>query len=59
MFSGQTVEFVSSAWATPGSMHEQTTYDIDLIFDNLFPCIDFTADFVLHYEGSIPASKHC
>jgi predicted ribosomally synthesized peptide with SipW-like signal peptide len=23
-------------------------------FANLFPCIDFTADFLMHYEGTIP-----
>jgi len=31
------------------------TYDIDMVYDNLFPCIDFTADFIFHYEGTIPA----
>ena len=29
-------------------------YDINMVYFNLFPCIDFTADFLLHYEGSIP-----
>jgi uncharacterized repeat protein (TIGR01451 family) len=29
-------------------------YDAVLEFDNLFPCIDFMADIVFHYEGSIP-----
>jgi len=47
------VELISSAWS-----HDYTgdgDYDIGMTFDNLFPCIDFTADFILHYEGSIPA----
>jgi hypothetical protein len=25
-----------------------------MIYDNLFPCIDFCADFIFHYTGSIP-----
>lgn len=29
-------------------------YDAVLEFHNLFPCIDFTADIVFHYDGSIP-----
>ena len=28
--------------------------EITVTFDNMFPCIDFTADFLLHYAGSIP-----
>lgn len=27
---------------------------ITVTFDNMFPCVDFTADFLLHYAGSIP-----
>ena len=30
-------------------------YDAVLEFDNLFPCIDFTADIVFQYKGTIPA----
>jgi uncharacterized repeat protein (TIGR01451 family) len=30
-------------------------YDAVLEFSNLFPCIDFMADIVFHYEGTIPA----
>lgn len=30
-------------------------YDVKMIYDSLFPCIDFSADFVFHYGGSIPA----
>lgn len=29
-------------------------YDVDFIFDNIFPCIYFKADFIAHYIGSIP-----
>jgi len=46
------IELVASAWS-----HDYTgegDFDLGMTFDNLFPCIDFTADFVLHYEGSIP-----
>ena len=47
------IELVSSAWSHdyegPGD------FDFAMTFDNLFPCIDFTADFIIHYEGSIPA----
>ena len=28
--------------------------EITVTFDNMFPCVDFTADFLLHYAGSIP-----
>jgi len=48
---------VASAWAEPcDTMDETGDYDgVELFFDNLFPCQDFTVDFILHYEGSIPA----
>jgi hypothetical protein len=29
-------------------------YDVEMVWSNLFPCIDFTADVVFHYDGSIP-----
>jgi len=53
-------ELVSSAYAGPGGMHPDPTgvdkqYDVDMTYDNLFPCIDFCADFIFHYDGSIPA----
>jgi len=48
-------EFLSYARATPGTTHGDKEYDIDMEFDNIFPCIDFTADFIMHYTGSIPA----
>jgi len=51
MFSGCNVELVASAWAAPGDEDDQ----VKMTWDNIFPCIDFTVDFILHYEGSIPA----
>lgn len=45
-------ELVSSAWAKPSS---SDGFDVDLIWDNIFPCQDFKVDILLKYEGSIPA----
>jgi hypothetical protein len=57
--NGGQAELVSCSFAGPGSEHdiggELETSDIDFTFNNLFPCIDFSADFVVHYIGSIPA----
>jgi predicted ribosomally synthesized peptide with SipW-like signal peptide len=44
------IDPVACATAVEG----QTPDDIVVTFSNLFPCIDFSADFLLHYEGSIP-----
>ena len=47
-----TIELIASAWS-----HDYTgdgTFDFGMTYDNLFPSIDFTADFILHYEGTIP-----
>jgi hypothetical protein len=56
---GAQAKLISYAEAGPGGAHtfdeEPITSDIDFKFDNLFPCIDFSADFVIHYIGSIPA----
>lgn len=51
------VELVSWSYAMPGSyvFPDQTESDVDMEYHNLFPCIDFEADFVFHYIGSIPA----
>jgi hypothetical protein len=38
---------------TPDGGEEQIS-DIDVEFSNLFPCIDFRADFVIHYTGDMP-----
>lgn len=48
-------EFESYAVAKPGTVHNDKTYDVDMIWNNIFPCNDFTADIVIHYTGSIPA----
>jgi len=49
-------ELVSWAYAEEGShvWPDQTTSDIDMVYQNLFPCIDFSADFIFHYIGTIP-----
>jgi len=44
-------ELVAHAIAEPGDGENE----VKMTYDNLFPCIDFTADFVFHYDGSIPA----
>lgn len=40
------------SWANASEIDEDTVY---VEFDNIFPCVNFIADFVFHYEGSIPA----
>ena len=42
---------VAHAWALPGAADDEVFVE----FANLFPCIDFTADVLLRYDGSIPA----
>jgi uncharacterized repeat protein (TIGR01451 family) len=36
------------------TLPEEKNYDAMIVFDNLFPCIDFTADILFHYVGTIP-----
>lgn len=50
-------ELVAFAEAGDGAytFPDGTESDVDMEFDNLFPCIDFCADFIFHYGGSIPA----
>jgi len=43
---------VSSAYAQSGSGE----WDVEFVFDNLFPCVDFVADFVAEYTGTIPVN---
>jgi len=56
-----TAELVAYAEAGEGgtgmSLPDTTAVvsDVDMEYDNLFPCIDFCADFIFHYGGSIPA----
>jgi hypothetical protein len=42
---------VAHAWALPGAAEDEVFVE----FANLFPCIDFTADILMRYDGSIPA----
>jgi hypothetical protein len=50
-FAGATTAIpISSSFAAAGG-----DYDVVMTYDNLFPCIDFEADFIVHYVGSIPA----
>jgi hypothetical protein len=55
--NGYGAEMVAFAEAGDGSyvFPDGTASDIDMVYDNLFPCIDFCADFIFHYGGSIPA----
>ena len=41
---------VACAEAMPGAGE----FDVDVIFDNLFPCIDFVADIEITYTGTVP-----
>ena len=43
---------VSQSYAEVGT---GTDYDVVMTYNNLFPCIDFEADFIFHYGGSVPA----
>jgi hypothetical protein len=45
---------VSYAKGRPIQAGDPEGYDAVIEFDNIFPCIDFTADVVFHYEGTIP-----
>ena len=46
--------FVSYAKSKPGTVHDTISYDVDMEFKNVFPCVDFQADFIMYYEGTIP-----
>lgn len=52
-----THELVSWAKAEQGTDAAGALVDdsVKMTFHNLFPCIDFRADFIVHYVGSIPA----
>jgi len=43
-------KLVSSSWAQEGTNDE----DVNVYFDNLFPCTWFKADIIIKYTGSIP-----
>jgi len=42
--------YVASSYGQPGT----NNYDVDFVFENIYPCIFFKADFIAHYIGSIP-----
>ncbi|MDG6219758.1 MAG: hypothetical protein QCI00_10040 [Candidatus Thermoplasmatota archaeon] len=44
-------EKISYAYAKEGTQG----YDVDMIFSNIFPCTEYTADVYIHYIGSVPA----
>jgi predicted ribosomally synthesized peptide with SipW-like signal peptide len=44
---------VACATAVAGAENE-----VVVTFDNLFPCINFSADFLLHYNGSVPVKVY-
>lgn len=51
---------VACSYAMPGGLHtdsegNELQYDVDMVYNEIFPCIDFCADFLFHYDGSIPA----
>jgi hypothetical protein len=48
--SGYAIEFVSSAIAEPGIEDDTVT----MTYTDIMPCVEYTADFIFHYEG-IPA----
>ncbi len=48
-------ELVAYAKGRAVQANDPPGYDAVLEFHNLFPCIDFMADIVFHYKGSIPA----
>jgi len=49
-FPGCTIEEISYAYA-----YDDGDDAVKMTFNNLFPCQDFVADVIFHYEGSIPA----
>ncbi len=51
-YNGFYAELVSFAKA---QHYDGDDYDVHMVYDNLFPCKNFTADFVIHYTGSVPA----
>lgn len=41
--------YVADAQAYKGTYH-----DVDMVFNNVFPYVELTADFIFHYVGSVP-----
>jgi len=53
--NGGNAELIAYSEAKAGTNHGGKDYDIDFIYSDIFPCIDFSADFIIHYTGSLPA----
>ena len=47
---------VASSYATQtiGADNEPVDDSVTVVFNNIFPCIDFEADITIHYTGSVP-----
>jgi len=45
--------YIAKAIAYEG---DENPYDVEFLFDNIFPCTDFIADFVVQYTGTIPVN---
>ena len=52
-FDGQW-EFVACATASDPTPNDDDN-KVTMSWNNIFPCTDFSADFIFHYDGSIPA----
>ena len=59
LYTGCTAEIISYAWAEQTMTGDTTPVPVDdaitVIYDNLFPCIDFKVNYLFYYDGSIPA----
>ena len=61
LYPGCNIELISWAKGRDAIASDPTNQDTGLAYDaivefyNLFPCIDFHADIVFHYNGTIPA----
>jgi len=53
--NGIEAELEAWSYAEDGTTHTDIDADIDFVYGDIFPCIDFCADFIVHYTGSIPA----
>jgi hypothetical protein len=57
--NGGFAELIAYSEAMPGTTSFpdpaiQDYYDVDIVYDEILPCIDFTSDFIIHYTGSLP-----
>ena len=49
---GTGAEYSLQSWAYAA---EGDIYDVDMTWFNIFPCVEYKADVIIHYSGSIPA----